>query len=68
MITIFFIIVKFSESDRRGIEQAVVELNEQGIYPSESNVSNLMSQPGYLREKEVRAALKKARQKLGIKR
>ena len=50
------------------IERAVVELNKQGIYPSESNVSKLMSQPGYFREKEVRAALKKARQQLGIKR
>jgi transcriptional regulator with XRE-family HTH domain len=50
------------------IEQAVVELNKKGIYPSESNVSKLLSQPGYFREKEVRAALNKARQKLGIKR
>ncbi len=39
----------------------------QNIYPSESNVSKLISQPGYFREKEVRAALKKARQKLGIR-
>lgn len=51
----------------REIEEAVVELNRQDIYPSESNVSKLISQPGYFREKEVRAALKKARQKLGIK-
>lgn len=50
------------------IEQAVVELDKKGIYPSESNVSKLLSQPGYFREKEVRAALNKARQKLGIKR
>lgn len=50
------------------IERAVVELNKQGIYPSESNVSKLMSQPGYFREKEVRTALRKARQKLGMKR
>jgi len=49
------------------IEKAVVELNRQGIYPSESNVSKLISQPGYFREKEVRAALTKARQKLGIR-
>ena len=48
------------------IEKAVVELNRRGIYPSESNVSKLIFQPGYFREKEVRAALKKARQKLGI--
>ena len=46
------------------IEQAVIELDRQGIYPSESNVSKLISQPGYFREKEVRAALKKARQSL----
>ena len=50
------------------IERAVVELSEKGIYPNELNVSKLISQPGYFREKEVRAALKKARQKLGIKR
>ena len=49
------------------IEEAVVELNRQNIYPSESNVSKLISKPGYFREKEVRIALKKARQKLGIK-
>lgn len=46
------------------IEQAVIELHKQGVYPSESNVSKLISQPGYFREKEVRAALKKARQSL----
>ncbi|MDJ0902830.1 MAG: hypothetical protein QNJ55_28920 [Xenococcus sp. MO_188.B8] len=49
------------------VEKAVMKLNAQGVYPSESNVSKLISKPGNFREKEVRDALKKARQKLGIK-
>lgn len=48
------------------VEQAVIKLNSEGIYPSEVNVSRILSRPGNLREKEVREALSKARQKLGM--
>jgi hypothetical protein len=50
------------------VEQAVMKLNSQGVYPSEANISRLLSTPGGFREKEVREALKKAKEKLGIKR
>ncbi|MDJ0536615.1 MAG: TniQ family protein [Xenococcaceae cyanobacterium MO_207.B15] len=49
------------------VEKAVMELNQKGIYPSEVNVSKLISKPGSFREKEVRDALRKARQKLGMR-
>ena len=52
---------------RAEIEQAVIELRQQGVYPSESNVSKLLSQPGYFREQEMRAALNKARQEMSRK-
>jgi hypothetical protein len=45
-----------------------MKLNSQGVYPSEANISRLLSTPGGFREKEVREALKKAKEKLGIKR
>ena len=48
------------------VEQAVIELNSGGIYPSEANVSKLLSKPGNLREKKVRDALSRARQMLGL--
>ncbi len=48
------------------IERAVIKLNSEGIYPSEANVSKILSRPGNLREKEVREALSKARKKLGM--
>ena len=48
------------------VEQAVIKLGSEGIYPSEANVSKMLSQPGNLREKEVREALSKARQRLGM--
>lgn len=51
----------------REIEKVVAELNEKGIYPSESNVSQLLSKLGNFREQKVRDALKKARQKLGMR-
>lgn len=48
------------------VEQAVLELNSQGIYPSEANVSKLLCKAGNFREKEVRNALSKARQRIGL--
>ncbi len=49
------------------VEKAVMKLNRQSVYPSETNVSKLISKSGIFREKKVRNALKKARQKLGMK-
>lgn len=51
----------------REVEKVVAELNQKGIYPSESNVSQLISKPGNFRDQEVRNALRKARQRLGMK-
>lgn len=42
------------------IEQAVLSIYQSGEYPSEARVSQLISQPGYFRYKEVRNFLKKA--------
>ena len=39
------------------IEQAVIHLYQLGEYPTEARVSKLISQPGYLRYKEVRNTL-----------
>lgn len=49
------------------IQKAVIELDKKGIYPSESNVSKFVGTPGYFRYQEVRSALKKARDDLGIR-
>lgn len=48
------------------VEQAVIKLNSEGIYPSEASVAKILSRPGNLREREVREALSKARKKLGM--
>ncbi|MDJ0747607.1 MAG: hypothetical protein QNJ32_30330 [Xenococcaceae cyanobacterium MO_167.B27] len=42
------------------IEQALLKLYQSGEYPSENRVSQVISQPGYFRYKEVRGAWKKA--------
>ncbi len=42
------------------IEQAVLSIHQSGEYPSEARVSQVISQPGYFRYKEVRDVLKKA--------
>ena len=48
------------------VEQAVSNLHQAGEYPSEARVSQLISQPGYFRYKEVRKSLNKAILDLGI--
>ncbi|MDJ0597409.1 MAG: hypothetical protein QNJ37_00970 [Crocosphaera sp.] len=48
------------------VEQAVLELYSQGIYPSEANVSKHLSNAGNFRNKEVRNALSRARQRIGL--
>ncbi len=42
------------------IQQAVLSIHQSGEYPSEARVSQVISQPGYFRYKEVRDELKKA--------
>jgi len=42
------------------VEQAVRSLHQAGEYPSEARVSQLISQPGYFRYKEVRKYLNRA--------
>lgn len=47
------------------VEQAVSNLHQAGEYPSEARVSQLISQPGHFRYKEVRKSLNKAILDLG---
>jgi hypothetical protein len=42
------------------VEQAVLDIDASGEYPSEARVSQLISQPGYFRYKEVRKSLNRA--------
>ncbi|MDJ0715812.1 MAG: hypothetical protein QNJ54_16535 [Prochloraceae cyanobacterium] len=48
------------------IEQAVHQIYRLGEYPSEARVSELISQPGYFRYKQVRNSWKKAILNLGL--
>jgi hypothetical protein len=50
------------------VQKAVRELYNQGKYPTEALVCEIIPQPGYLRYKQVRQALKEAQQELGLKR
>jgi transcriptional regulator with XRE-family HTH domain len=43
------------------VRQIVVDLYQEGEYPSESRVAAQMTKPGFLRYKEVRSALKSAK-------
>jgi transcriptional regulator with XRE-family HTH domain len=43
------------------VKQAVLKLYSEGLYPSEGRVSQLISKPGYLRYKQVRAAIEEAK-------
>ena len=46
------------------VEEAVIILYQQGIYPTEVLVSQSISRPGYLRYKRVRKAFQEARERL----
>ncbi|QLE40452.1 hypothetical protein FD723_08285 [Nostoc sp. C052] len=50
----------------REVKQIVLKLYNQGEYPSESRVSEIMTHPGYLRYKQVRAALNETRREIGV--
>lgn len=44
----------------------VCNLKAQGIYPTEARVCKLMTKPGGLRNKKVRAAFHNARTEIGL--
>ncbi|MBD2447389.1 TniQ family protein [Nostoc sp. FACHB-152] len=48
------------------VREAALKLYENGEYPSEARVSELISKPGFLRYKQVRAALRETRRDLGL--
>lgn len=50
----------------REVQQIVINLHNQGEYPSEARVSKIMTHPGYLRYKQVRAALNETRREIGV--
>ena len=54
------------EQSCKEVQQIVLHLHSVGVYPTETSVSELMSNPGYFRYKQVRAALHDARHKLGV--
>lgn len=48
------------------VQQVVKKLHNQGVYPSEANVSKILTRPGCFRDREVRAALQEVRRQLGV--
>ena len=46
------------------VQQVVLQLHKQGIYPSEARVSQYLAKPGHLRYEKVRAALQEVRKTL----
>lgn|GEM_PF-3722150 len=54
------------EQSCKEIRQIVFKLHHEGEYPTEVIVSELMSDPGYLRYKQIRATLDVTRNELGI--
>ena len=49
------------EQSCREVKQAVLKLYSEGLYPSEERVAQLISKPGYLRYKQVRATIEEAK-------
>jgi hypothetical protein len=52
------------ERSREEVKQAVLKLHDEGVYPSEGRVSQLINKPGYLRYKQVRAAIQETKLEL----
>ncbi|MBD1893721.1 TniQ family protein [Coleofasciculus sp. FACHB-129] len=48
------------------VRRIAVDLYNQGKYPNESLISNLVSKPGHFRDKKVRLALKEVHRELGL--
>lgn len=49
------------------VRKAIIQLNNEGKYPSQSKVEKLISRPGLLRYKEVKQAFAKAKQELNFR-
>jgi DNA-binding MurR/RpiR family transcriptional regulator len=49
------------EQSCKEVKQAVLKLYNEGLHPSEGRVAQLISKPGYLRYKQVRAAIEEAK-------
>ncbi len=54
------------EQSCKEIQEIVFKLHHQGEYPTEARVSELMTNPGYFRYKQVRAFLDKTRREVGL--
>jgi DNA-binding XRE family transcriptional regulator len=49
------------QQSREEVRQAILKLCREGVYPSEGRVAQLISRPGYLRYKQVRAAIEETK-------
>lgn len=49
------------------VRRVVLQLHEEGVYPSEACVSQRLTKPGHLRYKQVRAALQETRKSLSLR-
>ena len=58
--------IKKIEQSCEEVQQIVLKLHNQAEYPTEARVSELMTNPGYLRSKQVRVALNETRRKLSV--
>lgn len=58
-------LAKNIEQSGKEARQIALHLHKKGVYPSESRVSELMSMPGHLRYKKVRAVLQEVQRELG---
>ncbi|MDZ7961479.1 MAG: helix-turn-helix domain-containing protein [Aulosira sp. DedQUE10] len=54
------------EESCKEVQQIAFKLYNDGEYPTENRISELMSKPGYFRYKKVRASLSEARRELGL--
>ena len=57
---------KIIEECCQEVRLVAFELHNQGKYPTESAVSELVSKPGYFRHKKVRLALREANRELEL--
>jgi transcriptional regulator with XRE-family HTH domain len=55
------------EQCRQEVRQAVINLYNQNIYPSEARISKLLTKPGFLRYTEVREMIDQTKADLGVR-
>jgi AraC-like DNA-binding protein len=55
------------EQSREEVKKVVLKLCSEGFYPSEGRVAQLITRPGSLRYKQVRAAIEEAKLDLALK-